>query len=60
MNVALGGKIIANIIMLSEIDRVVYSEWMNVWYDAARDMTVDGREGSAATPFVGIVNAERA
>jgi hypothetical protein len=58
MNVALGGKIIANMIMLSEIDRVVYSEWTNVWYAVARDMTVDGREESAATPFVGIVDAK--
>jgi hypothetical protein len=30
VNVALGVKIIANLIMLSEIDRVVYSEWANV------------------------------
>jgi hypothetical protein len=60
MNAAFGGEIIANIIMLSDIDSVVYSEWTNVWYAVARDMTVDGREGSAAAPFVGIVDAERA
>lgn len=58
MNVALSGKIIANISMLSGIDQVVYSELTNSFYAAARDMTVDGRKRSTPTPLVGVVDAK--
>ena len=57
MNVR-NGHIIANISMLSGIDQVVYSEKTNAFYAAAKDMTIDGRNGSTPTPLVGIVDAE--
>ncbi len=58
MNVALGGKIIANISMLSGIDQVVYSAKAEAFYAAASDMTLDGRNGSTGTPVVGVVDAK--
>jgi hypothetical protein len=53
------GHIIANISMLSGIDRVAYSANTNAFLNVARGMTIDGRNGSIATPLVRIVDAER-
>jgi hypothetical protein len=58
MNVALDGRILANISMLSGIDQVVYSATTNAFYAAAFGMTIDGRNGSTPTPMVGIVDAK--
>jgi hypothetical protein len=57
MNVR-GGRIIANISMLSGIDQVVYSAKTKAFYAAAFGMTVDGRNGSTPSPMVGIVDAK--
>jgi hypothetical protein len=48
------GHIIANISMLSGIDRVAYSANTNAFLNVARGMTIDGRNGSIATPLVRI------
>jgi hypothetical protein len=58
MNVALGGRIVANISMLSGIDQVVYSATTDAFYAAAFGMTLDGRNGSTNTPLVGVVDAK--
>ena len=58
MDVALGGRIIANISMLSGIDQVVYSAATDSFYAAASAMTLDGRNGSTNTPLVGVVDAK--
>jgi hypothetical protein len=58
MNVALGGRIIANISMLSGIDQVIYSAATDTFYAAAFHMTLDGRDGSTKTPLVGVVDAK--
>jgi hypothetical protein len=59
MNVALGGRIVANISMLSGIDQVVYSATTDAFYAAAFAMTLDGRNGSTNTPLVGVVDAQK-
>ena len=52
------GRIIANISGLSGIDQVTYSKTTNAFYAAARDMTIDGRNGSTPMPIIGVVDAK--